>query len=101
MSGRFEMMEERRWIFGLPTRREAEMGAGRFEMVRRGVEGREGTGAGVIYPFRGPCWLPIYPFIMVVTETGCIGKGEAKRTLTSALPGRPKFRIFESHAGLF
>jgi hypothetical protein len=24
--------------------------------------------------------LPIYPFIMVVTETGCIGKGEEKRT---------------------
>jgi hypothetical protein len=23
--------------------------------------------------------LPIYPFIMVVTETGCIGKGEEKK----------------------
>jgi hypothetical protein len=28
------------------------MGDERFEMPRRGVKGREGTGAGVIYPFR-------------------------------------------------
>jgi hypothetical protein len=25
--------------------------------------------------------LPIYPFIMVVTETGCIGKREAKKDI--------------------
>jgi hypothetical protein len=28
------------------------MGAERFEMARRGVEGREGMRAGVIYPFQ-------------------------------------------------
>jgi hypothetical protein len=28
------------------------MGEERFEMARRGVEGREGIGAVVIYPFR-------------------------------------------------
>jgi hypothetical protein len=41
------------------------------------------------------------PFIMVVTEMGCIGKGKQKGHLTSALPGCPKFRIFESRTGLF
>jgi hypothetical protein len=46
MSSRFEMMEERRLRFGLPTRREGEMGAERFEMARRGVEGRDGIGWG-------------------------------------------------------
>jgi hypothetical protein len=55
------------------------MGAERFEMARKGVEGREGMRAGVIYPFR---W-------------------RALSDLTSALPGRPKFRIFESRADLF
>jgi hypothetical protein len=37
---------------------------------------------------------------MVVTETGCIGKGKQKGHLTSALLGRPKFLIFELHTGL-
>jgi hypothetical protein len=36
----------------LPARREGEMGMERFEMERRGVEGREGTGVRVIYPFQ-------------------------------------------------
>jgi hypothetical protein len=45
--------------------------------------------------------LPIYPFIMVVTEMGSLGRGKQKGHLTSALPKRQKFWIFESCDGLF
>jgi hypothetical protein len=41
------------------------------------------------------------PFIMVVAEMGCIGKGKQKEHLTSALPRRSKFWLFESRADLF
>jgi hypothetical protein len=37
------------WVAG---EEEGEMGAEKFEMARRGVGGRVGTGAGVIYLFR-------------------------------------------------
>jgi hypothetical protein len=43
-------------------------------------EGRDGGGGNFFISVEGIDRLPIYPFIMVVTEVGCIGKGEAKRT---------------------
>ena len=96
-------MEERRWRFGLPARREGQLGVERFEMARRGVEGREGTGAGVIYPFRWRA-LTYYQYALSLwwwLKRGALGRGKQKGHLTSALPGRPKFRIFESRTGLF
>jgi hypothetical protein len=62
-------------------------------MARSRREGRDGDGDGgnLSISVEGLIRLPIYPFIMVVTETGCIGKGKQKGHLTSALPGRLKF----------
>jgi hypothetical protein len=73
------------------------MGPQRFEMMRSGVKrkGRDRGGSNLSISVEGLVKLPIYPFIMVVTETRCIGKGEQKGHLTSTLPERLKFRIFE------
>jgi hypothetical protein len=103
MCGRFETMEERRWRFGRPARWEGEMGAERFEVARRGVEGREGTGVGVIYPFR---WRALSDYQYTLSlwwwpKWGASERGKQKGHLTSALPGHSKFRIFESHADFF
>jgi hypothetical protein len=58
------------------------MGPQRFEMMRSGVKrkGRDRGGSNLSISVEGLVKLPIYPFIMVVTETRCIGKGGAKRT---------------------
>jgi hypothetical protein len=61
------------------VRREGEMWAKRFEMVRSRREGRDGGGCNLSISVEGLVRIPIYPFIMVVTETECTGKGEAKR----------------------
>jgi hypothetical protein len=102
MSNRFETIEERRWRFGLPARREGEMGAERFEMARRGVEGRGGTGVGVIYPIR---WRALSDYQYTLSlwwwlKQGALGRGKQKGHLTTALPGHPKFQIFEWHTSL-
>jgi hypothetical protein len=103
MSGRFETMEERRWRFGPPARREGKMGAERFEMARRGVEGREGTRAGVIYPFQ---WRALSDYQYTLSlwwwlKRGALGRGKQNGHLTSTLPGRSNFKIFELHTSLF
>jgi hypothetical protein len=54
-------------------------------------EERDGGGCDLSISVEGLVRLPIYSFIMLVTETGCIGKGKQKGHLISALPERPKF----------
>jgi hypothetical protein len=47
---------------------------------REGRDGAGGRGGNLSISVKGPIRLPIYPFIMVVTEMGCTRKGEVKRT---------------------
>jgi hypothetical protein len=63
------------------ARREGEIKAEIFEMVRIRRERWDGGGGNLSISVDCFVKLPIYPIIMVVTEMGCIGKGEAKRAL--------------------